>query len=518
MSQVDPTSSTPDTASLRQEGSPAPGAAIATPRRVLGESLSNWSGTARKLFLGFGALVVTFAVASYLAIAGLDRIRDAIARIQDEEEGVRLALELASAVRDQYAHQAHTIIIGDESHLGFYAEAERHVLDLTRQLRARARGEEERAWVEDIERASAELDVLFRQRIVPAVVRGDRRFVQAEHARAQLVVTRIQDRAEQLVAHFEESIATSRAEAAAVERRTHRWLVALLVGAPILAAAITLSIGRSIARPLARLREGAARLAAGDLDSRIAVDSRDELGALAAQFNSMTAAIKEHQDRLVQSEKLAGIGRLAAGVAHEINNPLGVILGYAKLLERRADDAARADLRVIQEETLRAKEIVEGLLDLSRPQEPVHERVDLRAACDEVVARLREARLIDAVAVSVAGAGAAEGHPAKLRQVISNLLRNAVEAAGHGGRVEVRVTEAGGEARVSVADDGAGLTPEARAHLFEPFFTTKDRGTGLGLALSRAIARGHGGDVEAAAGAAAGAVFTLRVPGAGSSR
>jgi two-component system, NtrC family, sensor kinase len=494
------------------------GPAIAYRPAVPSESLSNWSGTARKLLLGFGALVLTFAVASYLAIAGLDRIRGSIARIQDEEESVRLALELASAVRDQYAHQAHTIIIGDESHLGFYAQAERHVLELTRQLRERVRGDDERALLDDIERASAELDVLFRQRIVPAVVRGDRRFVQAEHARAQLVVTRIQDRAEQLVARFEESIAAARAEAAAVERRTHRWLVALLVGAPILAAAITLSIGRSIARPLARLREGAARLAAGDLDSRVAVDSRDELGALAAQFNAMTAAIKEHQDRLVQSEKLAGIGRLAAGVAHEINNPLGVILGYAKLLERGADDAARADLRVIREETLRAKEIVEGLLDLSRPQEPARERVDLRQACDEVAARLREARLLEGVAVSVDGAGEAVGHPAKLRQVISNLLRNAVEAAGDGGRVEVRVLEVDGEARVSVADDGPGLGPEARARLFEPFFTTKDRGTGLGLALSRAIARGHGGDVDGANGASGGAVFTLRVPRAGSSR
>jgi signal transduction histidine kinase len=469
-------------------------------------------GVARKLLLGFAALVVTFAVASYLTLAGLSRIHAALARMQADEERVRLSLELASAVRDQYAHQAHTIIIGDETHLGFYTEAEHHVRALTGALLSRVERPEDRAAVEDIERSSAELDSLFRGRIVPAVVRGDRAFVQAEHGRAQLVVSHIQDRAEQLVASFEASIAASRAEAASIDRRTHRLLIALLVGAPLLAAAVTFSIARSIGRPLLQLREGAARLAAGDLDTRIPVHGRDELGALAAQFNTMTAALKEHQRRLVESETLAGIGRLAAGVAHEINNPLGVILGYTKLLARRADPEALADLRVIEEETLHAKEIVEGLLDLSRPQEPARDAVELRGACEEVLARLREARLLDGVETSVEGEATARAHPAKVRQVISNLVRNGAEAAGPGGRVRVAIGRQGAEARVTVTDSGPGLDPRARARLFEPFFTTKDRGTGLGLAISRAIARGHGGDLEVPAAGGGGAVFVLRLP------
>jgi two-component system, NtrC family, sensor kinase len=475
-------------------------------------TLATWSGTGRKLILGFGTLVLILFVASFFTLAGQRRIHDAMARMQTEEEGVRMALELSSAVRDQYAHQAHTIIIGNESHLGFYTQAKDHVLELTRELRSRIHGDEERGWVDDIDRATAELDTLFRKEIVPAVVRGDTPFVRTEHARAQAVVTEIQDRASDLVGSFEAAIVAARNEATAVERRTNRFLLTVLVGAPLLAAGITLAIGRSIARPLARLREGAARLAMGDLDTRIAVHSTDELGALASQFNAMTAALKDHQARLVQSEKLAGIGHLAAGVAHEINNPLGVILGYAKLLERNAEGELLEDLRVIEEECLRAKGIVEGLLDLSRPQDPTRERVDLRGACDEVVARLGEAHLLEGVAVSVEGTGAASGHPAKLRQVVSNLVRNAAEAAGPGGRVAVRVAEGGGEARVAVSDDGPGLTPEAHERLFEPFFTTKQGGTGLGLALSRAIARGHGGDLEASDGPGGGAVFTLRVP------
>ena len=474
--------------------------------------LRTWSGTARKLLLGFGALVVTFALASWLALAGLSHIHVATARMMDDEEGVRLALELASAVRDQYAHQAHTIIIGDESHLGFYAQAEQRVLRLTERLKSRVRSDAERAAVEDIEAASSELDGIFRRSIVPAVVRRDLPFVRAEHARAQLVVSRIQDRAEELVSAFEDRIAAERAEADGVERRTYWCIVALLVGAPLLAAAVSLAIGRSIARPLAELQAGTARLAAGDLEAQLALDRRDEFGALARQFNAMTAALKEHQEQLVQSEKLAGVGRLAAGVAHEINNPLAVILGYTRLLQKRAEGPLREDLAVIEEETLRAKEIVEGLLDLSRPMQVAPEPVDLRAATEEVVSRLREAAVLDGVEVSITGQAAVAGHPSKLRQVLSNLVRNAAEAAGRGGAVAVSLTERDGEADVAVRDTGPGLDPAALSRLFEPFFTTKARGTGLGLAISRAIARAHGGDIEGTNAPGGGAAFRLRLP------
>jgi two-component system NtrC family sensor kinase len=480
--------------------------------RVAEALLSNWSGTARKLFLGFGALVLVCAASSYLTLAGLGRIHAALDQIDQEEERVRLALELASAVRDQYAHQAHTIIIGDESHLGLYGQAQGRVLALTKELRGRVQTGEEQALVGEIDAASGELDAIFRRRIVPAVLRGDRAFVRAEHARAQLVVTRIQERAEALVRLFEARIVAARAEASRVVKRTSYFIYALLVGTPLLAAAVTYSVGRSIARPIGKLREGAQRLGSGDLDTHIDVYTPDEFGALAQQFNAMTAALKEHQSKLLQSEKLAGVGRLAAGVAHEINNPLGVILGYVRLMRKRADAATDADLAVIEEETLRCKEIVAGLLDLSRPQRAGSERVELRALADEVVARLREAKLLDGVGVEVAGAASARGHPSQLQQVLSNLIRNAAEAAGPGGRVTVEVEGGAEEVRVAVRDTGRGLDATARDRLFEPFFTTKDRGTGLGLALSRAIARAHGGDIEAAGAHGEGAVFTLRLP------
>jgi signal transduction histidine kinase len=469
-------------------------------------------GTARRLAVGFGVLVALIAAASAVALAGSARVHSALAETRRGEEGVRLSLELASAVRDQYAHQAHTIIIGDASHLHFYREARETVARLTRALRQATERPEERSLVDAIDQESQRLDAIFRDRIVPAVLRGERESVQVEHGRAQLVVTRIQDLTQDLVARFEAAIRRVRADVEEVERRTRAILLALLVAAPLVAAAVSLFIARSIAAPVARLEAGAARIAAGDLDARIEVRGAPELEALAGRLNEMTAALKEHQQQLVQHEKLAGIGRLAAGVAHEINNPLGVILGYARLLRRKCDGATADDLRVIEEEGLRAKEIVEGLLDLSRPLPSGEGPVDLRALSDDVVSRLGEARLLDGVTVSVDGRATAPGDADKLRQVLVNLVRNAAEAAGHGGAVAVHLAERDGAAEVAVEDSGPGVASESRDRLFEPFFTTKPRGTGLGLAVSRAIARAHGGDLAAGAAGAGGARFALTLP------
>jgi len=470
------------------------------------------TATARRLFLAFALLVSTFALASWATLAQLRDIRLGLAEMKQHEEGVRISLELASAVRDQYAHQAHTIILGNATHMHMYEEAEGRVKVLTGQVRAHAARADELAWVDDIARSTDELDGIFRERILPAVLRRDPEGVQAAHDRAQLVVTFIQDRTDRLAQRFEAAIAAYRDEVAALQGAAFRRALFFLVGAPLLAIGVGAYVLRSVARPVERLRAGAERLARGDLDARIDLDTPDEFGALARQMNAMTASLREHQDRLVQSEKLAGIGRLAAGVAHEINNPLAVILGYAKLLHRHADEATARDLSVIEDETLRAKLIVDGLLELARPREADPEPLDLRALCDEAVGRLRETGLLTGVAVEVSGQAAVLGHPYKLRQVVLNLVRNAAEAAGAGGRVEVAVEPSPQGASVRVRDDGPGLPDDARARLFEPFFTTKAGGTGLGLAVSQGIVRAHGGDIEAGSPPGGGTTFTVRLP------
>jgi signal transduction histidine kinase len=469
-------------------------------------------GTGHRLFLSFAALVSIFAISSTLALGHLAEIHERLDEMKEQEHGVRLSLELSSAVRDQYAHQAHTIILGNDSHLKFYEAAEKRVVELTGALRERVTSAEERAWVDDISRATADLDAIFRERIVPAVLRRRQADVQAEHARAQVQVSLIQERTDRLVGRFEAGIDGVGARVGALQHEAFRWTLFFLVGAPILAAAVGAYVFRSVARPVGRLRDGAARVAAGDLDARIYVDTPGELGDLARQFNAMTSSLKEHQAKLVQSEKLAGIGRLAAGVAHEINNPLAVILGYVRLLRRAAQGPLDEDLAIIEEETLRSREIVQGLLELSRPTAVDREDVDVRALCDEAVARLRDAKKLEAVDIAVEGDAHVEGTAAKLRQVLMNLVQNGAEAAGRGGRVRIRIEQGDGRADIAVADSGPGLGPEAASKLFEPFFTTKATGTGLGLAVSQGIVRAHGGELTVGESELGGARFVVRLP------
>jgi signal transduction histidine kinase len=471
-----------------------------------------YPGTARRLFLSFAGLVSIFAISSFVALGHLGEIHHRLVEMKEQEQGVRLSLELASAVRDQYAHQAHTIILGNDSHLKFYDTAEKRVAELTETLRQRVTSPEERAWVDDISRATADLDDIFRQRIVPAVLRHSEADIQAEHAKAQVQVSLIQERTDRLVSRFETGIDRVEARVGALQHEAFRWTLFFLVGAPILAAAVGACVFRSVARPVERLRDGAARVAAGDLDARIDVDTPDEFGALARQFNAMTSSLKEHQAKLVQSEKLAGIGRLAAGVAHEINNPLAVILGYVRLLRKTAKGGLDDDLAVVEEETLRSREIVQGLLELSRPSVVESEDVDVRALCDEAVARLRDAKKLDAVEVDVEGSARVEGTAAKLRQVLMNLVQNGAEAAGRGGRIRIRIEQRDGGADIAVGDSGPGLAPEAMSKLFEPFFTTKPTGTGLGLAVSQGIVRAHGGELTVEESELGGARFVVRLP------
>lgn len=474
--------------------------------------MTHWSGTSRRLLFAFGSLVAFIAAASYFALAGLWQMHAALHAVKRHEEAIRSALELSSAVRDQYAHQAHTIIIGDESHLEMYREAEERVLMLTRRVRKQTQTPEQRAWVDDIERSSKELDAIFRRQIVPAVLGQQTAVVKREHARAQEIVSSIQDRADQLTNSFEGSIGNFKVHADAIEHRVLLWTVILLSASIAFAIGVGLYIRRSVARPVAKLEAGAARIASGDLSTSIEIDSQDEFGRLAAEFNAMTSALKEHQAQLVQSEKLAGIGRLAAGVAHEINNPLGVILGYVRLMRHKAAGPLAEDLAVIEEEAVRCQMIVEGLLDLCRPRSVQPIPVDLRELCEDIVARLSDSQVLSGVQVMIDGKALVAGNPQELRQAVTNLIKNAIEAAGPHGSVQIQAEQTSEQVRVAVADSGPGVASDVKERLFEPFVTTKPRGTGLGLAVSQAIARAHGGSIDVDRSSIGGALFTLSLP------
>ena len=463
-----------------------------------------WSGISRRLLVAFGALVLLFSAATYFAVAGMAEIHHLVHHAQESEANVRAAIEISVIVQELAVHESDALLLpGDDSAARLHQSALSRLRTVIAGLEPRAKSPEQRLQLRELEKLAAEL---------PALASGDVAAARGEYQVMRERRAALMQSAKGLRATFERSVSRFDEHAAATEHATFRWMLFALIGATLFAIAVALYIGRSVARPIAKLEAGANRVAEGDLETRIDIRSRDEFGRLAERFNAMTAALKAHQEQLVQSEKLAGIGRLAAGVAHEISNPLGVIIGYVRLLEQKAEGALADDLKVIADEALRCQEIVDGLLELSRPPRSASVPCALRDLCEEIIGRMRETKQLTAVSVTLDGSATAVGHPQKLRQVLFNLIKNAVDAAGDGGTVRVQLDRDASGVSVTVSDNGPGVPLQLRTRLFEPFFTTKAAGTGLGLAVSQAIAQAHGGNIELDAGPGAGATFKVRLP------
>ena len=461
--------------------------------------------TRRRLVATFLVVLATFLSAFAVQIVGLRGMEVTFEAMKEHEEQLSLALQLEDAIRDQYEARQ---LVRHAAQKAEYEEARARVLDLTRRMTDRLDDPEERGWVVLVGEASAELDGILRAQLLSAA-----QDQLAVRDRSYALIKLVDENLETILTSLQQATTTFRQELAAVESAALRWTAMLLFATPLFVAGAVLYLSRSVTGPLARLSEGAAAIAAGDLDTRIDVHTNDEFGALAAEFNRMTVALKQQQARLVESEKLAVIGRLAAGIAHELNNPLQVMLGYLSLNRGLRDRRLAEHLAATEEEVLRCQAIVEGMLDLARPMgSVVEDAVDLRAVFEEVANRLRLLGLLDASRLSLEGTAVVLGDRLKLGQVAFNLMKNAAEASGPHGPVEVRIGASAGDAvEAEIRDAGPGISAEARAHVFEPFFTTKPTGSGLGLAVSRALARAHGGDIDVANGAAGGAVFTIRL-------
>ena len=301
-----------------------------------------------------------------------------------------------------------------------------------------------------------------------------------------------------------------------------------------------------IIRPLRRMAAAARRVAGGDLTQKVEAGTRDEVGALAHSFNEMTFHLREANEKLVewgktlerkvdertrelseiqahliQAEKLASIGKLAAGIAHEINNPLGGILIYSHILLEDAPegDPHRENIKKIVKETTRCKDIVKGLLDFARPREPVRAPMDVRDLLDKCLALTERQALFQNIRVERVFAlnlPPVVGDGDQLQQVFMNIIFNAAEAMEGNGTLTLRASfdRERDEVSVAVGDTGHGIREEDRKRLFEPFFTTKEvgKGTGLGLAISFGIVQKHGGTIEVQSEPGRGTIFTVRLP------
>jgi two-component system NtrC family sensor kinase len=329
-------------------------------------------------------------------------------------------------------------------------------------------------------------------------------------------------------------------------RSQYRWAISLAWGTAILTTILLISavqlFRKWIARPLATLVAGSRKVAAGDFDHRIRLETEDEMRELADSMNDMTARFQEIRDDLdcqvrertkqvVRSEQLASVGFLAAGVAHEINNPLASIAMCSESLEGRLAElwnhvgeshsaqrnVVRNYLQMIQKEAFRCKQITEKLLDFSRMGDPERQNTDLHELVSGVIEMIRHlGKYQDKnVVLRKTGPVIAEICPQEMKQVVLNLITNGLDSVEPGGTVTISIAVTGSEARLVVADDGCGMTADVMKHLFEPFFTRRrgGQGIGLGLSISYRIVEEHLGQIVAESdGPGKGSTFTVSLP------
>ena len=301
-----------------------------------------------------------------------------------------------------------------------------------------------------------------------------------------------------------------------------------------------------IINPLQKMVIATQEIAKGDLSHKVEVNSKDEIGYLADSFNQMTADLKtanqkliewgktlekkveertkelrEMQEHLIQSEKLASLGKLAAGIAHEINNPLGGILIYSHLL---LEDTSKKsphyeNLKKIVKETSRCKDIVRGLLEFARPKEPEMTLININDAVDRSLAIVEGQTIFQNITLDKTYSSDLPkivADESQLQQVFMNIIINAAEAMDGKGKLSLRTSMNTDRTHIEIkiSDTGHGIKEEDKKRLFEPFFSTKEvgKGTGLGLAISYSIIQKHQGTIEVESQEGKGSAFTIKLP------
>lgn len=312
----------------------------------------------------------------------------------------------------------------------------------------------------------------------------------------------------------------------------------------VISVTISISINRYVTRPVRELVTGTKKIAEGDLNYSIPIKTEDEIGQLASSFNQMTLDLKKADEKLVewgktleqkveqrteelrmtqnqllQSEKMASLGKLAAGIAHEINSPLTGILTYSSLLFKAKEDKdpEKEDLEVIVNETNRCKMIVKGLLDFARQTEPHKALSDINEVIDKSInlishqASIQNVKIEKKIKPDLPKIMIDVG---QIQQVFINILLNAIEAMPQGGTLTVSSGIEDEITAIRFTDTGIGIPEENLPRIFDPFFTTKKqgRGTGLGLSVSYGIIERHRGKLEVKSQVGKGTTFTVKLP------
>jgi len=306
----------------------------------------------------------------------------------------------------------------------------------------------------------------------------------------------------------------------------HQVLIVAGTGAVAICAAVMIALAYFIQRPMVELQDKIARLGEGDLDVSVNFARRnDEIGDLGRNFNHMVQQLREsreeierlHRNQMSRAEHLATLGELAAGLAHEIRNPLAGIAGVIEIVGRDLPPTspARAVIKDVRLEVTQINRILTDLLQTARPHPPQVRPSDLNTTVEHAVMLARQQVLSKPIKIELEKDPQlpnVEHDSDQLHQVILNLLLNAVQAIEAAGIIRVVLAARKENARISVSDSGRGISPEHLPFIFRPFYTTKGNGTGLGLSLARRIVEDHRGKIEVESELGKGSEFLITLP------
>jgi signal transduction histidine kinase len=305
------------------------------------------------------------------------------------------------------------------------------------------------------------------------------------------------------------------------------WILIVAASCTVMICLVLLSVFLVlIERPLGELKKTIERVREGDLNARVLFAKReDDVGQLGRQFNEMIEQLKEsraeierlHQSEMHRAEHLATIGELAAGLAHEIRNPLAGIAGVVRVMgkELPAASPSRAVLGDVQEEIRHIQDILNDLLAYARPRPPQFHTANLNATVEQAVLLARQQVRTNPIEIRFTPNKEVPNlvhDPVQLQQVVLNLLLNGIQAIAHDGTVEVTLRRERNHIVVRISDTGRGIPAEELPKIFKPFFTTRREGTGLGLPLAKGLVEAHGGRMEVTSALGHGTQFEVWLP------
>ena len=328
----------------------------------------------------------------------------------------------------------------------------------------------------------------------------------------------------------------------ATELKTELYIVALAVFSVLIGLVIASIFSKRITRQIDQLRKGAETISDGNLDYRLKIESGDEIEVLGEQFNAMAAKLqdsyqtlekkveertrelKESQDAMIQQEKMVGVGQLAAGIAHELNTPLGTIIGYAQMLREDLGtiptvNGSLGDVDEIIEQAGRCRDLVKNLLNFSRRSTTEKALADINGIVRKILSLVEHDFALKRVHIHTtlaAGLPKSRVNENEIAQVVLNLASNAVDSMPDGGDLHIRTLyqESTDRVCIEVSDTGLGISESDRTRVFEPFFTTKEvgKGTGLGLSICYKIVENHMGSLEFESVIGRGTTFRVYLP------